>query len=289
MRLYATDRGVAREHQEGVLQVLDLPYTDIGDLLRGPGLEAARRAKVVSEVEVEEALLRPVLRRPGKILAVGLNYPSHADEALEKFAAVGRTDVELPSEPNVQVVAGSAVASHGQPILLPPVASTHVDYEGELGLIIGSAAAKVSENDAWRYVSGLTIINDVSARDIQRRAYAGDPNASISIAKSFDTFKPIGPCLVTADEFSEHVDLRLQTRVNGDLRQDDRTGNFLYPISSLIAYLSQFQTLEAGDVIATGSPRGAGQFAELFLHDGDLVEVEVEQIGVLRNRVAAAS
>ncbi|MDH6679124.1 2-keto-4-pentenoate hydratase/2-oxohepta-3-ene-1,7-dioic acid hydratase in catechol pathway [Rhodococcus sp. LBL1] len=286
MRLYSTDEGVAREDRDGILTVLDLPYKDIGTLLDGPGIEAARTASAVRKVPLDGVSLQPVVARPGKILVVGLNYPSHAEETLERFASLGRRDVVLPTEPNFHIAAGSAVIGHRDPIVLPTVASTHVDYEGELGVVIGCAAKNVNAHNAWRHVAGLTVINDISARDIQRRAYAGDPVASIGVAKSFDSFKPIGPCLVTAEEFSERVDLHIQTRVNGQLRQSDRTGTFIHPIPHLISYLSQFHTLEVGDVIATGSPRGAGQFSEHFLHVDDLVEVEVERIGTLANRIA---
>ncbi|TDD42424.1 fumarylacetoacetate hydrolase family protein [Saccharopolyspora elongata] len=288
MRLYATDQGIAREDTSGILALLGLPASDLSELLTGDGITAARTAQPVRDVRLESVTLRPVLSRPGKFLAVGLNYPSHAEEALEKYASIGRHDVALPTEPNVQIAAGSAVTGHGMPIVLPPVAATHVDFEGEVAIVIGRKAADVDPLEAWQCVAGLTVINDVTARDIQRRAYAGDPVASIGVAKSFDTFKPLGPCLVTADEFTEPMDLRLRTWVNGELRQYDRTSNFLYSIPDLIAYVSRYQTLEPGDVIATGSPRGAGQFTERFLRPGDVVEIEVERIGTLSNRVSAA-
>ncbi|MEV0343428.1 fumarylacetoacetate hydrolase family protein [Nocardia sp. NPDC050713] len=288
MRLYTTDLGIAREDSHGVLTVLDLPFADVGELLRGPGLELAATAPPRQVVPLRRAKLHPVLPCPGKILAVGLNYPSHAEEALEKFAEAGRHDVTLPTEPNVQVTAGSAAAAHDGPIVLPAVAPGYVDYEGEVGVVIGQRATDIGAGEAWRHVAGLTVINDITARDIQRRAYAGDPIASIAIAKSFDTFKPIGPCLVTTDEFTEPLDLRIRTWVNGELRQDDRTSNFLHRIPELVSYLSRYQTLDAGDVIATGSPRGAGQFTERFLRHGDVVDVQVEGVGILGNHVLTA-
>ncbi|MEU1429326.1 fumarylacetoacetate hydrolase family protein [Nocardia sp. NPDC005746] len=288
MRLYSTDDGLAREDRAGVLTLLDLPYADVGALLRGPGLDAARTAMTLREQALDQAVLRPPVARPGKVLIIGLNYASHAAEALEMFAALGKTDITVPNEPNMQVTAGSAVVGPGDPIVLPEVAAEQVDYEGEVALVIGTPARGVSVDEAWRHVAGLTIVNDASARDIQLRAMTGDPSASIGVAKSFDTFKPLGPCLVTADEFTETPDLALRTRVNGELRQDDRTSGFIHSIPELIAHVSRYQTLEPGDVICTGTPRGAGVFSGRYLRAGDVVEVEVEGIGVLANRVVCA-
>ncbi|WP_433670568.1 fumarylacetoacetate hydrolase family protein [Nocardia sp. CA-136227] len=288
MRLYSTDDGLAREDRTDVLAVLDLPYSDVGALLRGPGLDAARTAPVLRELAVDQAVLRPPVARPGKVLIIGLNYGSHATEALEMFATLGKTGIELPSEPNMQVTAGSAVIGPGDPIVLPDVAADQVDYEGEVAVVIGTAARGVPVDQAWGHVAGLTIVNDASARDIQLRAMTGDATASIGVAKSFDTFKPLGPCLVTADEFTETPDLALRTRVNGELRQEDRTSGFIHSIPELIAHVSRYQTLEPGDVICTGTPRGAGVFSGRYLRAGDLVEVEVEGIGVLANRVVRA-
>jgi len=288
MRLYTTDRGIGREDRAGTLGLLDLPERDLGGLLSGSGLDRARTAAITQEIELAEATLLAPVVRPGKILIVGLNYPSHAEEALEAFAAMGRGDIAMPTEPNMQLIAGSAAIGPAADIKLPAIAPSEVDYEGELAVVIGKAAASVPADHAWEYVAGLTIANDLGARDIQRRAMTGDPVASIGLAKSFDTFKPLGPCLVTTDEFAEGVDLRLQTRVNGEVRQDDRTSSFIFSIAELVAHLSKFQTLQPGDVICTGTPRGAGAFTGRYLRAGDEVEVTIERIGVLRNRVIAA-
>ncbi|MEU9319956.1 fumarylacetoacetate hydrolase family protein [Streptomyces sp. NPDC048295] len=288
MRLYSTDQGIAREDSPGELSVLDLPFGELGALLRGPGVEAARSAKAVRRVALGEVRVLAPVHRPGKVLIVGLNYPSHADEALEMLAAMGNGPVDLPREPNFQVVAGSAVVGPSDAIVLPAVAATRADYEGEVAAVIGRAATAVSAVDAGKYLAGLTVANDVSARDIQHRAMSGDPTASIGVSKSFDTFKPLGPCLVTEDEFGEPLDLRIRTRVNDELRQEDRTSSLIHRLPELISFLSRYQTLEPGDVICTGSPRGAGLFSNRFLRPGDVVEIEVEGIGTLRNGVASA-
>jgi 2-keto-4-pentenoate hydratase/2-oxohepta-3-ene-1,7-dioic acid hydratase in catechol pathway len=284
MRLYSTDHGPAREDEPGVLSVLNLQ--DLGEELRNGGLDRIASQPCADKMSLADATLFAPVRRPGKVIIVGLNYGSHAEEAVALFNAMGLQDVELPAVPNFYLAAASAITGPGSPIQLPATASAHVDYEGEVVVVIGRDGADIEPADAWQHVAGLTIANDVSARDIQQRAMAGDPTATIATAKSFDTFKPMGPCLVTADEFEPTLDLRIRTVVNGEVRQDDRTGNFIHQIPDLIAYLSRFHTLQAGDVICTGTPAGAGLFSQRFLAAGDVVEVEVEGIGVLTNPVA---
>ncbi|CAA0120067.1 putative protein YisK [Mycolicibacterium vanbaalenii] len=284
MRIYTTSEGLAKENTPGHLTLLDLPYGDIGALLRGAGLQAVETASVRSMVPLAEVELDAPVARPGKIMIVGYNYPSHGDEVRE-----ARGEVDLPDdEPNFQIVAGSAVIGPYAPIALPRTASEKVDYEGEVAVVIGSTAKDVPTDTAWGHVAGLTVINDVSARDIQARAMSGDLTMSIATAKSFDSFKPMGPCMVTADEFDQgNLALRLVTRVNGQLRQDDNTGTFVHSIAKLVSYLSAFTSLEPGDVICTGTPRGVGFFANRFLQPGDVVEVEVDRIGTIRNMVVA--
>jgi len=287
MRLYNTDHGPAREDEPGVLSVVDL--SDLGDLVRDGGLDRIESAPCVEKVPLVDARLFAPVPRPGKVIIVGLNYSSHAQEALARFAAMGMGDIQLPTVPNFYLAAGSAVTGPGSPIRLPQAAPAQVDYEGEVAVVIGRDGADVSTVDAWQHVGGLTVVNDISARDIQQRAMTGDQTATIATAKSFDTFKPMGPCLVTADEFGEPLDLRIRTRVKSELRQDDRTSSFIHRIPDLIAYLSRYHVLQAGDVICTGTPAGAGLFSDRFLSKGDVVEVEVEGIGVLTNPVTTSS
>jgi 2-keto-4-pentenoate hydratase/2-oxohepta-3-ene-1,7-dioic acid hydratase in catechol pathway len=287
MRLYNTEHGPAREDESGVLTVVDLP--DLGDVVRDGGLNRIESAPCVEKVPLADARLFAPVPRPGKVIIVGLNYPSHGEEALAMFAAMGKPDIQLPTLPNFYIAAASAVTGPGAPIRLPQVAPAQVDYEGEVAIVIGRDGADISAFDAWKHVAGFTIANDISARDIQQRAMTGDPTATIATAKSFDTFKPLGPCLVTADEFAKPLDLRIRTRVNNELRQDDRTSSFIHQIPDLIAYLSRFHVLQAGDVICTGTPAGVGLFSQRFLVSGDVVEVEVEGIGVLTNPVTTRS
>jgi 2-keto-4-pentenoate hydratase/2-oxohepta-3-ene-1,7-dioic acid hydratase in catechol pathway len=287
MRLYNTEHGPAREAEPGILTIVDLP--DLGDVVRDGGLDRIESAPCVDEVPLADARLLAPVPGPGKVIIVGLNYGSHGQEALARFAAMGMRDLQLPTLPNFYIAAASAVTGPGSPIRLPQVAPAQVDYEGEVAVVIGRDGADISSVDAWKHVAGLTIVNDISARDIQQRAMTGDPTATIATAKSFDTFKPLGPCLVTADEFGEPLDLRIRTRVNNELRQDDRTSSFIDRIPDLIAYLSRYHVLQASDVICTGTPAGAGLFSDQFLVSGDVVEVEVEGIGVLTNPVTSRS
>lgn len=287
MRLYTTDRGIAREDHEGEASILDLPEADLGELLRGSGLAAASNAAVRERVPLQRLNILAPVPRPGKVPIVGLNYRSHAEEVVEVMKLFGR-DMQLPNEPNFQQTAGSSVIGPGAAIVLPDIAPAMVDYEGEIAAVIGTAATSVPVSRAWSCLAGLTIANDVSARDVQRRAMGGDPTVTVGHAKSFDTFKPLGPCLVTADEFDEPLDLGVRTVVNGEVRQDSRTTEFVYQISELISFVSHYFTLEPGDVLLTGSPQGVGQFSGRFLAPGDVVEITVERIGTLTNHVVAS-
>ena len=218
-------------------------------------------------------LLAPV-PRPGKILCVGRNYADHVSEA----AAAGLSPMEKPS---VFIKVPSAVIAPGQPIVRP-VTTEQLDYEGELAVVIGRHAKSVARDEALDYVAGYTIVNDVSARDLQFSKDVG-----ISLGKNFDTALPMGPYLALADEVSDPGHLDVRTYVNGELRQHSNTHNLIFDIPHIIWYLAQQLTLEPGDVIATGTPAGVG-FAlkpPLWLQPGDVVRVEIEALGALENPV----
>jgi 2-keto-4-pentenoate hydratase/2-oxohepta-3-ene-1,7-dioic acid hydratase in catechol pathway len=201
---------------------------------------------------------------PSKIVCVGRNYKEHAAE-------LGNP---MPDEPLLFLKPPSAVSGHEDAIELPAV-STRVEYEGELGVVIGRRARRVGDSEnPLDYVLGYTCVNDVTARDLQRR------DVQFTRAKSFDTFCPIGPYIVTG---LDPLDLQVETRVNGETRQHGRTAAMAFPVAYLIRYISHVMTLEAGDVISTGTPAGVGP-----LSDGDVCEVEVERVGTLRNSVRAA-
>jgi len=208
-------------------------------------------------------MLPPV--SPSKIVCVGRNYREHAAE-------LGNP---MPSEPLLFLKAPSAVITSGDVIELP-AASERVEHEGELGLVIGRRCRRLSEEeDPLVYVLGFTCLNDVTARDLQRK------DVQFTRGKSFDTFCPVGPFIVTGLDPS---DLSVETRVNGEVRQSGRTSAMAFPVPYLIRYISHVMTLEPGDLIATGTPAGVAP-----LLDGDTVEVEVEGVGVLRNPVRKPS
>ncbi|MCL4293591.1 MAG: fumarylacetoacetate hydrolase family protein [Acidimicrobiia bacterium] len=213
-------------------------------------------------------LLAPVAR-PGSVVAIGLNYADHARE----------TGAELPAAPVSFAKLPQAVIGPGAAITWTPDQSGQVDYEAELALVIGRDTRDVPVERALDHVLGYTCCNDVSARDAQFS------DGQWLRAKSFDTFCPLGPWLVTPDEIPDPQDLWIRCRVNGETLQDSTTAQMIFGVAEVIAYLSRFLTLRAGDVITTGTPAGVGfgRRPPIFLRPGDTVEVEIEGIGVLAN------
>ncbi len=207
------------------------------------------------------------LPRPNRILAIGRNYAEHAKE-------LGN---DAPTEPIVFLKASSSVIADGAPVVLPPHVG-RVDFEGELAVVLGKGGKDVSEAEALSLVAGYTLFNDVTARDEQKRAIA--LSLPWFLSKSYDTFGPLGPCLVTADEIRDPHALQITLSVNGEIKQQASTGDMLFSLPRLIAYLSHHLALEPGDVIATGTPPGVGP-----LHPGDTVEVHIPEIGTLSNPV----
>lgn len=200
-------------------------------------------------------------RQPSKIVCVGRNYAEHAKE-------LGN---EVPSEPLLFLKAPSAIIGDGDAIVIPPQ-SAQVEHEGELAVIIGKTCKNLGKSDDWReYVRGYTCLNDVTARDLQKK------DVQFTRAKSFDTFCPIGPVVETELDVD---DIRVVTRVNGEIRQDGRTSQMVFPLGFLIGYISNMMTLFPGDVVATGTPSGVSK-----LNPGDICEVEIEGIGTLTNQV----
>jgi 2-keto-4-pentenoate hydratase/2-oxohepta-3-ene-1,7-dioic acid hydratase in catechol pathway len=211
--------------------------------------------------------------RPGKVIAVGLNYREHASEA----------NVGVSQWPVTFAKFTSCLIGPGEPIRIPK-GLVSVDYEAELAVIIGREAYDVSVEDALDYVAGYTCLNDVTDRDTQSR------EGQWTRSKSFDSFGPVGPRLVPAAEIPDPQDLAISARLNGELVQSARTSQMIHGVADLIAFLSHGMTLYPGDMIATGTPSGVGAFRDppLFLSPGDHIEIEVEQVGVLANPVVAA-
>jgi 2-keto-4-pentenoate hydratase/2-oxohepta-3-ene-1,7-dioic acid hydratase in catechol pathway len=236
------------------------------DALRSAGDSGriADEGRSLDEIE----LLAPV-PRPGKVVAIGRNYRDHVDEE----------GADRPSAPLVFSKWPSSVIGNGAEIRWDPELTSQVDYEAELAVVVGRTARRVNEADALDHVLGYTCLNDVSARDLQ----FGD--GQWARGKSLDTFCPIGPTLVTADEIPDPQDLDISCCVGGRVVQSANTSQMYFGVAAIISYCSQSFTLEPGDVIATGTPGGVGIFRDppLLLADGDEVIVEIERIGRLRN------
>ncbi|HEX8213463.1 MAG TPA: fumarylacetoacetate hydrolase family protein [Longimicrobium sp.] len=247
------------------------------------GLDDARAAvEAASDVLPMERvrLLAPIPRPRKNIVCLGMNYAEHAYESAR---AKGLPE-KLPEHPVFFTKSPTTVIGHGAEIPLDPAITTQLDWEVELGFVLGRTGKNIAREDALGYIFGYTVINDISARDLQNR------HQQFFKGKSLDGTCPMGPCIVTADELPDAGDLALSLRVNGKTMQDSRTRDLVFDIPTIIAVLSRGQTVEAGDVVSTGTPSGVGMGLDpqTWLKPGDVLEAEIERIGVLRNTVAAA-
>lgn len=248
----------AAQQEDGTARVIDGHFPDM---------------KVTVEVAEVARLLAPVDAR--MILAIGLNYKAHAEETKSK----------LPAFPMLFMKSPSTVIGQGAKILLPrKLRSDKVDYEAELAVVIGRACRNVSRADAHKFILGYTCANDVSARDWQKEWGGGQ----FCRGKTFDTFCPLGPCLVTTDEIPDPSVLRIQSRVNGEQRQDTLASDMIFDVPALIEFLSGSTTLIPGTVILTGTPSGVGMGMNppRYLQAGDRVTISISGIGDLENPVA---
>jgi len=239
------------------------------------GLARAREALASGEAMPHDSVRRLApIPRPEKVICVGLNYADHAKES----------GMQPPSEPVLFCKFPTAVCTDGDPIVHPR-SSNQVDYEAELVVVIGIGGRHIPAERAAEHIAGYCCGNDVSARDWQLRK----PGGQWLLGKSFDTFAPFGPAVVTADEAGSVSDLAIQLRLNGQIMQDSTTRHLIFPVEQLVAYVSGVSTLTPGDVIFTGTPPGVG-FARkppVYLKPGDVMEVTIERLGVLRNPVVA--
>jgi 2-keto-4-pentenoate hydratase/2-oxohepta-3-ene-1,7-dioic acid hydratase in catechol pathway len=282
MRLYRTTLGLARGEGDDLL-LLDLPHRDIEALL-ADGVEVARTARVSGRMGTSSIELRNPISRPTNIYVVGANYRDHVLEA----------GIQMPTSPSfLRISANPAVlADPGSQILLPIEAAEQVDYEAELAVLIGVGGKDIPVGEAWKHVGGLTAANDVSARHVQFQGMdhgAVVDAEAVRRSKSFPTFKPFGPAVVTPDEFTPSLDLAITTHVNGGLRQRSRTGRMLFSIAEIIAGISAAVPVACGDVILTGTPAGVGLASKTYLRPGDTIDVAIEGLGRLRNTVASSA
>ncbi|MGJ3259617.1 MAG: fumarylacetoacetate hydrolase family protein [Rhodospirillales bacterium] len=253
-----------------------LPSTILALANGGPGVqdavaEAAADAPETALLARGDVVPALPIARPGKFVCVGLNYAAHAREGGH----------EPPDYPSLFVRFPSSLVAAGQPVVRPHV-SEQFDYEAELAVVIGRGGRHIAEADALGHVFGYTIFNDVSVRDYQRKTRQWTPG------KNFDGTGPFGPWVVTPDDLPPGAaGLRITSRVNGGTRQDSNTADMIFPVARIIAIVSEFMTLEPGDVIATGTPSGVAHAMTPpgWMTPGDTVEVEIEGIGVLSNPV----
>ena len=275
MKLYSVeDGGGAWLAAERNGELVDLGNADLTSLIRSgaAGLEAARHAVTHAPArrKLEGASLGPPLR-PGKVLCSGINYRGHALE---------NPNAKMPTEPFFFAKLPSSVIGPNAPIRHPE-RTEQLDYEVEFAVVIGRRLTRAAQAEVMDAIFGYTLLNDVSARDVQFK------DAQITLGKNFDGFAPIGPCVVTTDELTRPDSVRLRTRLNGRTLQDGSTSDWLFPLPVLISFLSHVMTLEPGDVVTTGTPAGVGLFQKppVFMKRGDVVEIEAEGIGVLRNPI----
>lgn len=254
--------------------VLGAEIHTVESLLEG-GQELLARAREATNgrgprCALEEVELHAPIARPGKFLAIGFNYADHIEE----------TGRDAPEDPVFFNKQSTCVSGPFDPIERPR-ASEALDYEGELGFVIGTRCRHVPAERATEVIAGYLVVDDVSVRDWQRAT------PTITLGKSWDTHGPIGPWLTTADELDDPHDLRIQTWVNGEQRQDSRTSNLVFDCFAQVAHLSTVCTLEPGDIVATGTPAGIGVAMEprRFLVPGDVVRIEVEGLGAIENPV----
>ena len=268
--------GVQHGSEIHALSSLPAGVPDLADLAnpayRGSVRQALDRGALPSAPGDGARRLAPV-PRPGQIVCVGLNYHDHAEEQ----------DEEVPDSPLLFAKSPSSVANPGDPIV-HPAAVGQVDYEVELAVVMGRTARNVDAADARDYVAGYTVLNDVSARDAQF------DDGQFFRGKSYETFAPMGPALVTDDGFDPNA-ADVSLRVDGETKQDSTTDEFIFDVDEVVEYVSGVTTLRPGDVISTGTPGGVGIFRDPpdLLGPGDTVEAEVDGIGVLENPVVAAS
>jgi 2-keto-4-pentenoate hydratase/2-oxohepta-3-ene-1,7-dioic acid hydratase in catechol pathway len=249
--------------------------TSLGEAIAGNALDRIRElaAGTKSDVAIDQVKLLPPVPVPGKIICIGAAYRNakHKDGSLP-----------LPRYPSIFLRVPRSLIGHRENLVLPPE-SVQLDYEGEIGIVIGKGGRRIAEADAENHIAGLTVMNEGTVRDWLKHGNYGAPG------KNFDASGACGPWLVTADEFKRYDNIRVTTKVNGAVRQDDTTANLIFPFRHVISYLSQWTTLEPGDLIASGTPAGTGinQEPPIWLKAGDVVEVDVAGVGVLSNKVVA--
>lgn len=268
-----TADGTAAARLDGDTYTIIEGCDDLSELLAEPEWRELAEAASGKTVAASEAELETLLPAPSKVICVGLNYATHIKE-------MGR---ELPEHPTLFAKFADSLTGPYDDVVAP-AEDEMLDWECELGMVIGADAYRVSEGDAAEYIAGYTVVDDVSMRGYQNRTIEWLQG------KIWQSSTPVGPCLVTSDEF-DPSDAVISTRINGEAMQEANTGDLVFTPAKLVAYLSAIITLRAGDLVITGTPGGVGLAREprVFMKAGDVVEVEVAGIGRLKNRIVAPS
>lgn len=262
---------------EGIIDLGNLLGSSLLEVLQQDRLEAMKKLANGLEVDykAEDVEFLPPISNPGKIACVGVNYANRNAEY--------KDGSEAPKFPSLFIRTPDSFTGHNKPLIRPPE-SDKLDYEGEIVIIIGKEGRRIAEEDAYDHIAGITIMNEGTLRDWVRHA-----KFNVTQGKNFIESGSIGPWMVTADEFTpeQFENMRVTTRVNGEVRQDDTTASMMFPFKYIISYFSKFFHLKPGDVIATGTPNGAGARFEppKYLVPGDVVEIDVEGVGTLVNGV----
>jgi 5-carboxymethyl-2-hydroxymuconate isomerase len=269
----------------GVVDAGGESVIDLGEVYGGDLQQAVEQERLdeyrkyaqgkTGQLALKDLRLLPPLLNPGKIACIGVNYANRNAEY--------KDGSEAPKYPSLFMRTPASFTAHDQPLWRPPE-SMQLDYEGEIVIVIGKAGRRIPEEQAYEHIAGLSSMNEGTLRDWVRHA-----KFNVTQGKNFVNSGSWGPWLVSADEFTaqDYEDMRVQTRVNGELRQNDTTASMMFPFAYIISYLSTFFHLQPGDVIATGTPNGAGARFDppRFLKPGDIIEVEVDGVGLLRNGV----
>ncbi len=268
LNIYQNSKGAGKKISIQFLQMLiEMGYCSgniINNIFNNPWVKS----------KIKDLLIQPDFKygipipRPSKIICLGRNYKAHVKELKHK----------LPEEPILFSKATSSLTAHNQNIVIPSWLNGRVDHEAELAIIMGKTGKNIPEDNAFNYLAGYTIINDVTARDLQKK----DLNNSNPWfrSKSLDTFSPLGPFIVPADEIDDPHNLKIKLKINNKIRQNSSTSEMIFKIPEIVAYISKYMTLQPGDIIATGTPEGVSE-----IKDRDEIEITISKLGILKNTV----
>ncbi|OLT54611.1 hypothetical protein BJF89_16365 [Corynebacterium sp. CNJ-954] len=261
-------------HEDGVLYPTDWDLRDLM-VLAAAGANPRIEKNEKQAVDVADVTLLAPLARGSRIICAGINYLAHQQESADTFSA------NVPEDPIIFIKDQTAICGPEDTLVLSEDVSTNFDWEAELGVVIGATAQNITRNDAWDVVAGYTVVNDISARDIQTK------HQQWTLGKNVDRSTPIGPWISTYEEVGPDPDLAMTLKVNGVEKQSTRTGDMIFDIPKLIETVSHIMTLYPGDIIATGTPSGVGfkRTPPEFLHDGDKVTTIIKGIGQIENKV----